>query len=177
MNMSMKIKAFLLVSIVLLNVLSIGWNLGIGAQNLEKSESEERSDNRIGMGVDGDYHWARKQVISETVFMQDTNINTSYYSGIAVEGEKIYTVWSDRTNLSAKGINCGNNYDIFYRHFDGNSWGPIDVISERNPSWDSNTGGSYYASIVVENGKIYVAWQDSPQALAGDPFRLFLNPH
>jgi hypothetical protein len=103
--------------------------------------------------------WEPVQVISEPVFGQDQNIKESQYPDIAVENGKCYVVWRDGSGLFGDGVDC----DIYYRpSFNGKSWEPIQVISEPVSGKDYNTGKSLtmFDSIEVENGNIFVCWQD-----------------
>jgi hypothetical protein len=100
--------------------------------------------------------WDDIQVISEPIPGQNFNSNISYNCDIAVDGDKIYVIWVD--NSSFKG--SGTDWDIFYRFFDGYIWSDIQVISEPVEGKNFNTGSGVRCSIAVENGKIYVCWDD-----------------
>jgi len=127
-------------------------------------QAKDQKNNQIlfeSIGVnplsDENFKWSEIEVISEPILNQDNNINESSYPKIAVEGDKIYVVWQDKSNIS----NNGDDSDIFYRYFDGSSWSKIQVISEPVPGQDFNTRESWGPSIAVNNGKIYVVWEDN----------------
>jgi hypothetical protein len=102
--------------------------------------------------------WEPIQVISEPVPYQNINTGLTYEGAIAVENGKIYVSWGDETNLDGS----GNDADIFYRaNLTGTSWEDIQVISEPISGQNINTVLSYGDDIAVENGIIYVVWNDS----------------
>jgi hypothetical protein len=102
--------------------------------------------------------WEGVQVISEPVFGKDFNIGGSMFPCIAVEDDKIYVVWYDSNNTNGAGT---GDWDIFYRcNLTGSSWEDVQVISEPVFGQDFNIGGSMFPCIAVENGKVYVVWQD-----------------
>ncbi len=101
--------------------------------------------------------WEDMQVISEPVFGGNLNNMWSYDASIAVENNKLYVIWEDLSNFD----DSGGDTDIFYIcNLTGNAWEDIQVISEPNLSGNINTGGSYDATVAVENGKIYTVWED-----------------
>jgi hypothetical protein len=96
-------------------------------------------------------------VISEPVYGQDINKGDSYFPDIAVEDGKIYVTWADGNNTNG----AGTDADIFYIcNLTGSSWEDIQVISEPVPGNNFNTGSSFWQAIAVENGMIYIVWQD-----------------
>jgi predicted transcriptional regulator len=125
-------------------------------------------NNTNGAGTDTDIFfryfdgniWSNVQIISEPVFGQNICTGYSNTPDIAVENGNIYVVWSDENNTNG----CGggpNDFEIFYRcNLTGSGWGDIQVISEPVPGQNINTGNSFQADIAVENGEIYVVWQD-----------------
>ncbi len=104
-----------------------------------------------------DYYWGPIEVISEPVKGNDFNTQPSRYPQVAVEDDKIYTVWSDSTNLNGS----GGDTDVFYRYFNGSQWSEIQVLSEPVAGSNTNNGASFHPDIAVENGKIYVIWDDN----------------
>ncbi len=108
--------------------------------------------------TDADFHWMdRLGVISEPVPGVDNNDNTSSAQAIAVEDDTVHVVWIDETDMLA----IGNDYDIFYRFYDGSTWSPIQIISEPAMGGsDDNDMASLSPDIAVENGKVYIVWAD-----------------
>jgi hypothetical protein len=102
------------------------------------------------------FDWSSIKVISELVPGQNSNTGYSAMCRVTVEGNKVYTVWMDDNDTNG----AGTDYDIFFRYFDGNKWSEIEVISEPVFGQDLNTGVSYYPELAVDNGKIYVVWED-----------------
>ena len=101
--------------------------------------------------------WEPVQVISEPVPGDNLNDGLCYDPEISVENGKIYVVWSDNNDTNT----AGGDYDIFYKcNLTGLSWEPVQVISEPALSGDVNDLDSWYPTIEVENGNIYVAWYD-----------------
>jgi predicted transcriptional regulator len=98
--------------------------------------------------------WSEIQILSEPVAGQNFNSVYSGVASIAVEGDNVYVVWTDYNNTN----NAGPDADIFYRHFNGNIWTDIQVISE--PVFGQNFSNieSKMPDIAVENGKVYVVW-------------------
>jgi hypothetical protein len=137
-------------------LLILGLNLDSNANlQIDDQNSDENFD--ILQSRNENLEWDNIKVISEIIANANLNINDSKNPQIAIEGNKIYVVWQDKTNIS----NNGDDPDIFYRYFDGSFWSMIQVISEPVLGKDYNIGESNSPSIVVENGKIYVAWEDS----------------
>ena len=103
-------------------------------------------------------YWENIQVISEPILGQDYNVRLSQYPDIAVENGKTYVVWQDQNNTNGADMDV----DIFYRcNLTGSSWESIQVISEPIDGYGLNIGQSEYPSISVNNGNIYVVWQDN----------------
>ncbi len=115
------------------------------------------STSKYNKRLSDDNFWGSMEVISEPIFGQNKNINSSGGAKVAVEGDKVYVVWVDNTSYNG----AGPDLDIFFRFFDGSSWSEIQVISEPVPGKDINYRWSYYPDIAVENGKIYVVWSDN----------------
>ena len=88
---------------------------------------------------------------------KDFNTEWSFDPVLAVENNKIYVVWVDKNDTNS----AGTDEDIFYRcNITGASWEPVQVISEYGPLNTANIRWSGNPSIAVENGIIYVVWQD-----------------
>ncbi len=150
----MKFKSIILIGIIILSTIIIGWNFDLKANTLDnKINNISRSSNRF---TNDDFDWGTIEVISEPIPGQNNNIDYSTGPAIAVESDKIYTVWHDNNDTAGS----GTDYDIFYRYFNGNNWSDIQVISEPIPGDNKNVDDSDNPDIIVENGKIYVVWQD-----------------
>jgi len=101
--------------------------------------------------------WSKIQVISEPIEGQNLNNDKSETPDIAIENGKIYVIWHDFTNLN----NAGSDEDIFFRcNLTGTEWEDIQVISEPVFGLNSNTGASRNSKIAIDNGNIYVVWED-----------------
>ena len=153
--MRFKIRSLLVVLMLFLGMSFFSWSIVFSAEN-NNEESPVICESRAPPGGPG-YHWGSMNVIGEPVFGQNFNINDSYVPSIACQDDKIYVVWYDSTDFNG----AMGDTDIFYRYFDGTSWGPIEVISEPIQGYNFNTAGSYDPDIAVENGNVYVVWQDS----------------
>jgi len=102
--------------------------------------------------------WQDLQVVSEPVQGSNTSLNASKRVDLAVENGNIYLVWEDTNDF----FNCMGDSDIFYRCFlFGGGWADIQVISENVTGKNFNNDASLFTELVVENGNIYVVWQDS----------------
>jgi uncharacterized protein YjbI with pentapeptide repeats len=151
-----KAISIIVIWILLLNIIFMSYNLDLEAYNLNHERniaSIAKSNNRFS---NNDFNWGQIEVISEIVISQNININYSNDPAIAVENDKIYVVWNDRTNIS----NNGADYDIFYRYFNGSIWSEIQIISEPIPNKDVSRFDSVLPDITVKNSKIYVVWKD-----------------
>jgi predicted transcriptional regulator len=75
-------------------------------------------------------------------------LEEQWCASVAAEGDNVYLVWEDSED---------GNLDIFYRYFDGAGWQPEQELS-------SDFGGSWrrQPAIVVESGRVHVAWEDRP---------------
>jgi uncharacterized protein YjbI with pentapeptide repeats len=145
------------------------WDPSIAVENGNIYVVWRDQNNTNGAGLDWDIFyrcnltgsgWEDVQVVSEPVDGQDFNSANSAFSWggeIAVDDGSIYVVWSDNNDTNDAGI----DRDIFYRcNLTGSGWEDIQVISEPVLGQDTNTMISGRADIAVENGKIYVVWQD-----------------
>jgi hypothetical protein len=146
-----KLKSLLIVSILILSALVISTSFG----SMADAPPEELGAR--GPPGGSNYTWMPILVPSEPVSGQDFNTETSNSVRLDAENGHIYVVWDDMNNTDSSGTDS----DIFYRHFNGNSWSDIEVISEPIVGANTNSGPSYDPSIAVENGKIYVVWEDN----------------
>ncbi len=141
--------------------------IAINQDNGPNTTSSSRSEFR---GNGESFDWSQIEVISESIFGQNNNFNSSRNVRLAVENDKVYVVWEDNTTING----AGPDFDIFYRYFDGTIWSEIQVISEPVMGSDFNIGGSGSPAIAVENGKIYVVWIDSNNTnSAGTDYDIF----
>jgi hypothetical protein len=147
-----RVKTIFVILILLFNLLIIGNNFGFIATNPENVMN--RGSGSRSNGLD----WSQVEVISEPLPFQNNNTGFSQSVSIAAENGKIYVVWQDGSDY--KGAGSGD-WDVFYRYFDGSSWSEIQVISEPVPGQNFNTGNCYNPDITVENGKVYVVWEDN----------------
>ncbi|MCK5559075.1 MAG: hypothetical protein KAJ51_00715, partial [Thermoplasmata archaeon] len=94
--------------------------------------------------------WSDVQVVSD-------NSGDSHNPDIAVENGKIYIVWFDKSNTN----DAGYDEDIFFRcNLTGTSWEATQVISEPVIGSNNNIEYSWDPAIAIENGNIYVVWED-----------------
>ena len=132
-------------------------NINLTATDIEH-EKENTSEFISNPRGNGEIIWEDLEVISEPVQFQDFNIGNSNEPVIAVENHNVYVVWKDINNTHGSG---GAETDIFYMHYNGNSWSEIQVISEPIFGTNTNQGSSQAPDIVVEDEKIYVVWRDN----------------
>jgi DNA-binding MarR family transcriptional regulator len=125
-------------------------------ENDDSDSAREQFFNRLSRG-NGGTDWSPVEVISEPIFGQNLSWTIDQHPDVAIEGDKIYVVWGNNDNTSGSGFDT----EIHYRYFDGSVWSDIQVISEPIRGQNINVGDSFVPRIVVENGKIYVTWQDS----------------
>ncbi len=76
----------------------------------------------------------------------DVGNESQWGASIAIEGGRVYVVWTD---------NQDGDWDIFYRHFDGNSWQPQQEVST-----DTQAEGQAFPSIAIDSGKVHVVWHE-----------------
>ncbi|MCK5559689.1 MAG: hypothetical protein KAJ51_03810, partial [Thermoplasmata archaeon] len=88
---------------------------------------------------------------SDIRICNDDNNYSQIYPSIAAENSNIYVSWKD--NRSGK-------YDVYFNKYDGSSWGNNDTEISNIPNTKC-TNNSSPAPIAVENGKLYVAWEDN----------------
>jgi hypothetical protein len=153
--MKVKLTCGFIIILFILNTILVSWNNDFEADALE-SNPQKNSRNIPKPLINGVFDWSKIEVISELVSGRNFNSGNSYFPRIAVEGDQVYVVWHDRNTTSGS----GSDYDIFYRHFDGNIWADIQVISEPIFGNNFNIEHSIDPDIAVENGKIYVVWYD-----------------
>ena len=146
-----KLKSMLIVSILILSALVISTSFG----SIADAPPEELGAR--GPPGSHNYTWMPIEIVSEPVVGQNINTITSESVRIAVENDHIYVVWDD--NYAPNG--AGPDRDILYRHFDGNSWSNIEVISEPVFGQNINILDSYDPSIAVDGGNVYVIWEDA----------------
>jgi len=154
-GIKLKVRALITINIVVLSLLAVGWNFGLIATKSANDSSSTLNQNSETRS-NGDIYWSLIDVFSEPIFGQDISVEASVEPAIAIENGKIYVVWSSKNDTNG----AGTDYDIFYRYFNGNVWSEIQVISEPVPGQDISTERSSYPHIAVENGKIYVVWND-----------------
>ncbi len=75
----------------------------------------------------------------------DSTTERQWNVSLAAEDDKVYAVWADFED---------GDYDIYYRYNDGASWlGEWEISTDTSGEWQINP------SISVENGKLYVVWE------------------
>ncbi len=146
-----KIRSSLVAILLILSAMLVAINFGTTATG-----PENESDARSPRLTDVEFHWNKIELLSEPIVGLNLNDFGSYDPQIAVEGDRIYVVWEDYTNYNT----AGGDSDIFYRMYNGNTWSNIVVISEPNPSGDTNDQASANPDIAVEDGNVYVVWHD-----------------
>jgi predicted transcriptional regulator len=158
----------LMICILFLGLLISGLGVGFGAidtetendddsnsdfpNTLKIQDGESRSATSRGIDID----WGKIQVLSEPLAGQNLNTDHSGLALFAVENDKIYVVWHDVNNTNG----AGQDLDIFFRYFNGTTWGDIQVISEPIVGQNISIGHSRTPDIAVEGGKIHVVWMD-----------------
>lgn len=153
--MKIKVKSIIIILISIFLLLQINFNFYIVAEESEKDKIYFNDSLNNLRGNEASF-WEQIEIISEPNESQNINILESNHTKIAVENDNIYVVWHDKTDINGS----GEDYDIFYRYFDGQTWSKIQVISEPIPGNNLNNMKSMYPEITVENGKIYVVWYD-----------------
>jgi predicted transcriptional regulator len=165
----------LMICIFFLSLLTSGLGAGFGAteNNNDSNDSNTLSSDPRSASLRGiDIDWGQIQVLSEPVVGQNYNTEWSAYTMIEVENDKIYVVWEDGNNTNG----AGTDLDIFYRFFDGKNWSDIQIISEPIAGQNMNNKTSRCPDIAVENGKIYIVWQDDNNTNgAGDDNDIFFR--
>ncbi len=156
-NVRTKLMSITLINLILLSVLISGLDFKLNADSFNiKVDDPSTSRYNENSPRSGNFDWGQIEVISEPVPGQNINQKGGWRPKIAVENDKIYVVWQDNFNING----AGDDPDILYRYFDGNSWSNIQVISEPVQGQNNNVADSYTPEIAVENGKIYVIWDD-----------------
>ena len=88
-----KIGTIIIINLVLLSILSMGWNLGgVASNNEDDSNNPIDQNSEPRSGSNGGYNWSQIEVLSEIVSGQDINTVWSSEPQIAVENDKIYVV-------------------------------------------------------------------------------------
>jgi hypothetical protein len=150
----MKIGSTIIIIILLLALVQINFNLS--GKNIE---TEEENDNEFTSNPRGneEFIWEDLEVISEPVPFKNFNIAPiTYNPAIVAENHNVYIVWEETNHT----MGSGSDSDICFRHYNGNSWSEIQVISEPILGSNTNLGSSRDPDIAVDDGKIYVVWWD-----------------
>jgi hypothetical protein len=103
--------------------------------------------------------WEDIQVISEPVFGDDQNTQSSYDGDLTVDNGIVYAVWEDSQNYNG----AGWDRDIFYRKsidVVNAEWEDIQVISEPVEGMDYDTGSENDPRIETEYGNVYAVWNN-----------------
>ena len=91
--MRTKLISIIVVISILLSVFFVNWNFILAAESLNNevdSTSTSRSNEHPRAGG---FDWSEIEVISEPIFGHNNNLNYSTDPCIAIEEDKIYTVW------------------------------------------------------------------------------------
>jgi hypothetical protein len=131
----------------------VGWNfesIADPSKSCTKSATSNISDQISKRSID----WSHIEVISEPILSKNINKGWSFGCQIEAENDNLYVVWVDDNNTNAAGV----DNDVFYRYFDGTSWGETQVISEPVPGLNHDTGDTTFLRLAVDNGKIFVIW-------------------
>ncbi len=139
----------------------IDCNINLRAKSLDNETNNIIISRSNKLPRDGNFDWSPIEVISKPLEGGDLRYWEAGGPKIATEGEKIYVVWEDNASLNGVGGGFWWDYEIFYRYFDGEKWSEIQAISEPVPGKNYNTAPSYHPDLVVEDGKIYVVWEDT----------------
>jgi len=106
------------------------------------------SDVYINISSDRGSNWDDWALISSELFD-----GLSGAAAADVSGDQLYLVWEEHGNIS--GVENGVEGDIFFRHYDGNSWSGVTVLSDA-----SEDGTSAFPDIAVDGQNIYVVWHE-----------------
>ncbi len=111
----------------------------------------------LGNGKDSDIMcrvWFQKNETWSIIYTlsDNTNNDNSTEPAIAVEGDTVFVVWTDEGDINES----GTDQDIVFRSWDGTNWTESLVISNNSFDGDSNN-----ATIDVNDGEIYIAWEDT----------------
>ncbi len=150
----MRIKAIIIAVMLMFCAVSIALGPGIWAATQDKGSGA--SPPNFAPFIGQNYFWSEAEILSEPIFGQDINLGTSFDPKMAVEGDNIYLVWQDTSNLNG----AGTDLDVFYRYYNGSGWSEIQIISEPIPGVNTNNWGSRSPRIAVENSSIFVVWAD-----------------
>ncbi len=114
--------------------------------------------------------WSQTAVVSEPVAGNDLNDGPSQWPDIAVDNSGVYFVWEDHSNIYfAEAMEI----EICYRHLSDSGWSGIEVISEPVASVNNNIEQSYHSKIDVEDGKVYIVWEDKNNTYGASPDAMF----
>jgi predicted ATPase len=108
--------------------------------------------------------WGDIEVVSEPIQGINMNEDFSWSPKVAAENGNVYLLWEDTNNTNKSSSPQYNDFDIHYRcKPSGKSWGTILVVSEPIENTNMNIGDSWWKDIAVENGNVYVVWEDENQ--------------
>lgn len=155
--MKTKIQLIIVTLLLILSLTTSNSGLLASTSNQDPTPRSIPTPNEPIAGED--FKWGTIEMISEMVPGTNLNINDSQYARVAAEGDKIYVVWDDWTDID-NNVGPIPDSDIFYRHFDGLQWSDIEVISEPIEGANTNIKISREPDIAVDNGKVYVVWHD-----------------
>jgi len=152
-----KFRSIIIICALIFNIFVISNNSDLAGIDRQEGMVSASPETIYPIVYRGRESWEPFEILSEPIQGFNFNTRTSYALKIAVEGDKIYTVWRDDSDING----AGTDRDIFYRYFNGSSWSDIQVISEEIEGQNNNIGNSFdQADIAVENGNIYVVWGD-----------------
>ena len=142
------------------------------AQSSSAPDTTQHSWSYSGRGNNNYFHWGHEQVVSEPKFNDDINIYLSIEPAIAIENGMRYLVWVDENLTNGAGM----FRDIFFKYHDGFKWSEVFVVSEPIEGVDQSTEPSNDPDIAVENGNVYVVWQEKTDLLgAGSDEDIFFR--
>jgi hypothetical protein len=114
---------------------------------------------------DIDFHWGTEQVISEPVPGMDINKKSSNHPAVVMDNGTVHFVWADSNETKESGMDD----DIFYKYYDGNKWSELFIVSEPVQGQDNNGAQSIEPDIAVENGEVYIVWEDYSSVYGAGP--------
>jgi hypothetical protein len=143
--------------VIIILLVSSNSNLIVGGPENDFNISGERAIESSYSISTENINLSSIEFISDPDFSNISNINDSRIVDIAVENENIYVVWTDNSSI----FGAGDDYDIFYKFYNGIIWSDIQILSEPVVGKDNNIGISWMPRIAVENERIYVVWYDT----------------